>query len=358
MTNKKLKVLMCGSKLSVGGGMVTVIKNYLNCKDWNDIEITYIPTHIDKSNIVKAGFYCIAYIRIFFLTVFRHYDLAHIHTTENGSFFRKGYLAKLLKRRKIKVILHHHIDYTEFYLRQSEKNKQFINHIFNEVDLNIVLGKNQGEFIKDKAANANIRVVYNAVNTYAINPYNVNATYVMFFGWLIERKGIFDFLRAIRELDAVLDENIKFILCGEGEPSIYDKIKDLGINNRIAHIGWVNREERDKYFKNTFVHVLPSYREGLPMTILESMAYGIPNIATNIATIPEVIQSEKNGILIRAGDIEALKSSIYCLSKDKKLRRKLSENAFKTIASKFSLSEHLDCVRKIYKNISEEGNKF
>lgn len=46
---------------------------------------------------------------------------------------------------------------------------------------------------------------------------------------------------------------------------------------------------------NAMVNVLPSYNEGLPMTILETMAYGIPNISTSIASIPEVLHNNDNG---------------------------------------------------------------
>lgn len=42
-----INVLMCGSVLSVKGGMVSVVKNYLNYKDWEDVDIRYIPTHIN-----------------------------------------------------------------------------------------------------------------------------------------------------------------------------------------------------------------------------------------------------------------------------------------------------------------------
>lgn len=44
-----INVLMCGSVLSVKGGMVSVVKNYLNYKDWEDVDIRYIPTHINAN---------------------------------------------------------------------------------------------------------------------------------------------------------------------------------------------------------------------------------------------------------------------------------------------------------------------
>ena len=50
-----INVLMCGSVLSVKGGMVSVVKNYLNYKDWEDVDIRYIPTHINANNYILCG---------------------------------------------------------------------------------------------------------------------------------------------------------------------------------------------------------------------------------------------------------------------------------------------------------------
>ena len=47
-----INVLMCGSALSVKGGMVSVVKNYLNYKNWGDIKVDYIPTHIEKNSVL------------------------------------------------------------------------------------------------------------------------------------------------------------------------------------------------------------------------------------------------------------------------------------------------------------------
>lgn len=73
--------------------------------------------------------------------------------------------------------------------------------------------------------------------------------------------------------------------------------------------GWLDKSKQNEVFSNIALNVLPSYNEGLPMSILETMAYGIPNISTRVAAIPEVI-SDKNGYLIYTGDKKALKEAI------------------------------------------------
>ena len=59
-----INVLMCGSVLSVKGGMVSVVKNYLNYKDWEDVDIRYIPTHINANKYVLVLYFMWAYIKV------------------------------------------------------------------------------------------------------------------------------------------------------------------------------------------------------------------------------------------------------------------------------------------------------
>ena len=73
MTN----VLMCGSALSIKGGMVSVVNNYLNYKDWKDVKISYIPTHINAHKYILILYFMWAYIKILCLTLAGKVDIVH-----------------------------------------------------------------------------------------------------------------------------------------------------------------------------------------------------------------------------------------------------------------------------------------
>lgn len=75
-------------------------------------------------------------------------------------------------------------------------------------------------------------------------------------------------------------------------------------------MGWVTREEKEIVLKKTDVFILPSYREGLPVSILESMSYGKAIIATNVGGIPEVVRDRENGLLIVPGELKQLENSL------------------------------------------------
>ena len=342
------KILMCGSELSVKGGMVSVIKNYLGYDNWKRHSVLYVPTHTEKNKVVVALYFLVAYIKIVWLALTKKISLAYLHTAEKGSFYRKSMIVRTLKHFGIPAIMHHHAaEFEAFYSSLSEKGKKYVSDTLTLADTNIVLSKTLIPMITEKAPNAKVKVLYNAVKSYPEKPYNKNGNTVLFLGRLGKRKGVYDLLQAIVALDKKVDANVKFALCGDGEiEEVTAKVKELGIEHRICHIGWIDGEQKAAFLKDTMINVLPSYNEGLPMTILETMAYGIPNISTRIASIPEVLEDEENGFLLTPGDVDLLSQRLEQLISDSELREKFSEKSWKLINERFALEKHMETVEE------------
>lgn len=353
----KINILMCCSDLSVKGGMVSVVKNYLGYDNWDMFSIKYIPTHVEKNKIIVVLYFAIEYLRLLFLMCTGKYQILYLHTAERGSFYRKTLLARTAKKFKIKTIMHHHAaEFELFYESQSEGKKKFIDGTLELVDLNIVLSNRLVSMITSKAPNANVKVLYNAVGTFNHNPYNKAATNVIFLGRLGKRKGAYDLLRAIKNIDKKINVNVRFYLCGDGDiENINKMVKDMEINHRIAHVGWIAGTQKTEFFKNSMINILPSYNEGLPMSILETMAYGIPNISTNIASIPEVIVSGINGILIEPGEIKAIEDALLMLIDSEELRFKFSTNSWKLINNEFGLEAHINKLKNYMLDLMGEA---
>ena len=354
-----IHVLMCASSLKVKGGMVSVVKNYLGYRDWGNVRITFIPTHIETNKYLLMAYFSIAYIRILCLALSGKIDIAHLHVAERGSFYRKAFILQTLKRFGVKVILHHHgAEFDLFYNGLSDKRKEYVNKILRMADLNIVLSQRLVQMINGKSPEAKVEVLYNAVNVPQTNPYDLQSHNVLFLGRLGHRKGTYDLLEVIRRIDKALSSDVKFYLCGDGEvEEVKKKVEALGIGHRIAHIGWIDGQQKDNFMKQSMMNVLPSYNEGLPMTILETMAHGIPNISTSIASIPEVLHDGENGFLIAPGDVDTLYDRIFRLSTDTKLRMELSRRSYELIKKSFSLDVNIGKLKGIYARILSHSNK-
>lgn len=83
---KKTNILMCGSDLSVKGGIVSVVKNHLSYQDWSPYEIRYIPTHVDQSRFKVAAYFAAGWLKAAAAALSGRYKILYLHTAERGSF--------------------------------------------------------------------------------------------------------------------------------------------------------------------------------------------------------------------------------------------------------------------------------
>lgn len=347
-----MNVLMIGVDKKSLGGMLTVAENYMNDDEFKKrTNLIYIPTVTNSNILFKILFFIKAFIKIILVIKVKKIEIVHINMAEKGSVFREGLVLLISKALGCKTIIHMHgATIEEWYKRQKRSVKKFVYKIFNNADRILVLGYIWKEFmdglVEDKSK---VLVVYNAVSVPKNNKYNINANNITFLGVLSQRKGIDDLLKAVKKIKDRLPKYIKVKLYGvDIDGRINKKIEELQLNDTVEYCGWVTKDKQEECFSNTLVNILPSYNEGLPMSILETMAYGIPNISTNIAAIPEAISNGEEGILVEPGDIGAISSGILKMVFDKEIRKKYSENSYDRIKKEFNICKHMESIYKIY----------
>lgn len=177
---------------------------------------------------------------------------------------------------------------------------------------------------------------------------------VLAVGQFIDRKGRWTFLEAARRIKTA-DQDILFVWVTPRMPNEEDARKlesyDLGemfYLIRSEAIG-AERQEILRFFRVGDAYALPSLIEGLPISLLEAMALRVPSISTNVYGIPEAIIHEKTGLLIEAGDAEALACSILRLKSDADLRRRLSDAGREHVIENFDVRIAARTVLAAYK---------
>lgn len=177
---------------------------------------------------------------------------------------------------------------------------------------------------------------------------------VVCVGQFIDRKGRWTFLEAAKTVCKTNDD-IAFVWISNSKPSVEDlqKAEDFGLGNNFRlitsdQIGG-GRIDLFKMFRLADAFVLASFVEGLPISLLEAMALGIPSISTNVNAIPEAVKHLETGILIEAGDDAKLAESILLLKMDKNLRKKFSENGRSWILKNFDEREVARIAIEAYK---------
>jgi len=122
----------------------------------------------------------------------------------------------------------------------------------------------------------------------------------------IKEKGILEYLQAARRMSEV-HQDVIFLLAGkedENPSSLSEEyIKLLANKCHVKYLGWVNIKDT---LKEVSVYVLPSYREGLPRTIVEAMATGRPIITSYVPGCKETVIDGLNGFFVKAKDINSL----------------------------------------------------
>lgn len=349
-SSDKIKVLMIGTDKSTGGGMWTVANNYLNSEFYNHaVALKYIPTFVVGSSYRRALFALWAYIRIFFQLVFNRPQILHVHMSEKGSVYRKGIAMNMASHFKCKILIHMHgAEFQIWYNQLSQEKKRRVKSILNLAEKVIILGEYWKKFISSLVPEERIEVVYNAV-PHQEKIYNPDGKTILFLGAVGKRKGAYDLVTALSAVKEKIPENLKLCFYGpDFENKIEEEIKKNNGSDRIKYCGWLDSAHKEQVYADTICNVLPSYNEGLPMTILETMAVGIPSITTNIAAIPEVVNQE-NGYIIEPGNIEMLKQALVEICNDRSLRITKSNNAYKDIEQGFTIDNNVKSVLALYK---------
>jgi glycosyltransferase involved in cell wall biosynthesis len=123
----------------------------------------------------------------------------------------------------------------------------------------------------------------------------------------------------------------------------------LGLADHVKFLGWV--DPWDQLRLRWAVMVQPSLKEGLPLSVLEAMADGLPIVASSVGGVPEVVFSGQTGMLVPAGDPRALAEAVRTLLKNADLRQKLGAAAARTIRECFSAQRMADQIAVLYREL-------
>ena len=278
---------------------------------------------------------------VFFKLLGQNFDIIHSHIPGHAHAILAGFVAKIKKIRHIHTT---HCPWTDAY-----RNKlgvygyyfakyTYIPILFKIVDKIIAITPWEIEFLLKYGAKKNkIVVIPNGMDNLLYKKIKNNDfrkkigisgkdRLVLFFGRLNPTKGVDKLVQVAEEITKER-KNIYFVFRGPDEGMKYIVENAVKKNKNIILV----KETRDKKevartYQSADIYVLPSYREGLPLTLFEAMASGLPIVASPVNGVPYEIKEPENGFLVKYGDLKNLKKRILQILDDKKLAKKISEN--------------------------------
>nr|WP_081597022.1 glycosyltransferase family 4 protein [Haloferax sp. BAB-2207] len=190
-------------------------------------------------------------------------------------------------------------------------------------------------------------VVRNSVDVEDFSPTPTDEKSLLYIGRLVRNNGIQDLLTALPGiLDAHPDAVVHIVGSGPLEEDVREFVESHGVSNSVTIHGYV--EDISEMYNRASVFCRPSYSEGLPLTMLESMASGVPPVVTAIAGVPEVVANHETGVLLEPGSPDKIEQAINKLFDDSELCSKMSRNARDYIVSNLTWEQRTEKVIEVY----------
>ena len=169
---------------------------------------------------------------------------------------------------------------------------------------------------------------------------------------LIHQKGIHILLQAFADC-AKNHPSISLVVIGDGpeRSNLEDLAEELGLDHRLKFLG--HRSDVDKILPHIDIFALPTFGEGFGLVLLEAMACSKPVVATDVMSIPEIVQPGKTGFLVPAQDVSALAEALDTLLANPKLWDEFGKAGFQRVKTEFTVERMVRKTAEVYQQASQ-----
>jgi glycosyltransferase involved in cell wall biosynthesis len=351
-------VLASPGGLTGGGGMGSVTRVM---KQWMEESTPGITVDVVDPRGEGHAFWSLFYgpyaaARLIYCRLWKSSGLLHLQASERSSFVRKGALLFIARAFKMRVVLHHHgAELIPFFRDASPRMKRLVRWSVRTADVNIVLGQIWKDFLVTEVGVSEKQVVVSVNATKDIRPEvppaNRDPWHFLALANLSPRKGIGELLEAIARLHQQ-GVPIKLTLAGGGEVDRYkQQAKQLDIEACCTFTGWIQGDAVTQLLLTRSALVLPSYHEGLPMTIIEALSVGLPVVTTPVGSIPDHLENDVSCIFVSPGSVTEISNALKRLATDSELRSRLTGNGRILYEQRFDLQGYMLRMLALYEKV-------
>ncbi len=346
-----MKICMVVPDRLVKGGIASVVNGYREHDFSGKCEVSYIESYRNGSKWEKLAKALKGYLLFFREMILNKPDIVHIHSSFGPSFYRKMPFIYMACFRGVPVINHiHGAEFETFYLKASDRKKRRIRKVYGKCTMLIALSEEWKRNLESVVSPEKITVIENYCKIPDLSG-TEKKKQILFLGEIGKRKGCYD----IPEIyGRVLEkgERLPLIMAGDGGLAEVKKLfEDRDLLESVSFPGWVRGADKDKCLKESGIFLFPSYYEGMPMAVLEAMAYGMAIVTTRVGGIPHLLEDGGSGYLCEPGDIEGLSKRLLELSKDGDKRRKMGERARQKAIEEYSMESHIKKLMDLYDRV-------
>jgi glycosyltransferase involved in cell wall biosynthesis len=356
------RVLCVSTSLGTRGGISSYVRMLADTELWARWQTEHVATHRNGSTVDKIGAFLQGIGHFGWALLRRRPDVVHLHMGAYGSFVRKAALVWLAAAARVPVLVHvHGSDFDLMHDRLPRPLQRIIRATLHRAAVVVALGDRWADRLLIIAPNAHVVTVPNAVRmppapALAAQPRPPGRpVHVVFLGEIGERKGAFTLLETWAKLAAEPDllAGARLTMAGDREAARARRlIEELSISDSAQVRSWLAPADVAQLLAEADVFVLPSLSEGQPIALLEAMANGLCVVASDVGGIPEMVEPGRSGLLVPAGDPDALGAALRRVLSDVDLRAALGAAARERVLDRFDLDAVWRRFDDLYRQVS------
>lgn len=332
----------------VPGGILSVIQSYLKSEYLKEYNQLYIITAANSNKVLRFLQGILKYI---WLELHGEVELAHLHMSERGSCYRAIVIVFISMLFRTPVIVHSHgSEIVAWYNSLNFVCKRVFGYAMQKCQFIIVLTPGWKDFWCRIVEESKIIIIPNFIEAKAYTDkvyLSNNMLNIIFLGYVGERKGIYDLIKAAKILK---DNKLNFCIRigGNGEiEKCKEFITQLKLEDKVFIYGWLDKEKKETILRQSDILILPSYYESFGIVILEAMMYQLPIICGSSGHSKEIISVGIDGYIAKTGDVCDLVKQIMKLS-DLTTLKKMGDAAYQKAMSGYTEQSVMPEIKKLY----------
>ena len=332
------------------GALNRVMRIWRNYRKWKD-SLRFTVYSLQNENV----------------NVNENYIIHYNYPLDTPSIVRDYFFMRAARRKGIPMVIHIHGGLYLFKERKPFFIKWILDRVFSWDNPFIVLSEKEREEIQRQYGTKNVTVLPNCVEIPSVNGnvnenvnengnenvnvngnVNENGIHVLYLGRIEPNKGMDYLLEAMGMLkEKGQDVTLHFAGIEQGKNGYIGRFQEL-LGDHFVYEGVVSGGKKTELLRRCQIFVLPSLYEGLPISLLETMAYGMVPVVTDVGSIGEYVKDGMNGLMIGIRDAVSIVNALERLVADKKLMMELSKAARQTIVTRLQPEKYVERLNEIY----------
>ena len=322
---------MVGVSPRMHGGIAAVAATLLDAGLAQSVPLVYLNTYAEGGRAAKAGRFALALLQLLGHLLRGRVRLVHAHVASNGSFWRKSVLLGLVRAFGVPTVFHLHGGGFADFAAQTPRNwmQRWIRHSLQASSRVAVLSSSWAQWVQKFAPGAAVVISPNPIHIptdeqlVSLKRPLGGEGRILYLGLIVPRKGTFDLLEAWQRASRDCP-GWRLQVGGNGDwDGLRRRADELGISSSLDALGWISGDDKARALAQADLFVLPSYKEGVPMSILEAMAHGVAVVATAVGGTPDIVDHDCDGWLVAPGQVPELAAAMTLLVNDPVRRARL-----------------------------------